>query len=213
MRNLHALKRTYKHTYTYTVYTYAHTLSVFSLSTQHPTPMLRAWPPLLLASNSGHYITVSVDHQGTAPGHSALVAPSSELLCGPAQSLNYGQAKRGILLRGDVPICWPLQKTDRYKWPKFWLEIGHSSVILTLQKPGGFGAHWHTHTHHTLSPFPALWVSNHTLSQLHVQSNGITTSTHVKYSNRMFKCMISAKSFYFPDVVYGHFLRYLNVIS
>lgn len=75
--------------------------------------------PLLLASNSGHYITVSADHQGTAPGHSPLEAPSSELLCGPAQSLNYGPAKRGILLQGDVPICWPLQKTDRYKWPKF----------------------------------------------------------------------------------------------
>lgn len=74
----------------------------------------------------------------------------------------------------------------------------------------------HTHTHHMLSLFPALRMSNHILSQLHEESNGISTFTHVTYSNRVTECVnvcLLAKYSYFPDVVYGHFFRYLHVIS
>lgn len=139
--------------YTYSIHMCTHT-SVFSLSTQHPTPMLRAWPPLLLASNSGHYITVSVDHQGTALGHSPLVAPSSELLCGPAQSLNYGQAKRGILLGETFQFVVLYRKqTGTNGLSSGWKSVIQLSFKL-CKKPGGFEAHRPTHTSYIV-PVPS----------------------------------------------------------
>lgn len=152
---------------------------------QYPTPMLRARTPLCC-----WHLTVGTTSLSATrpPGNSFRPLSSCRAkLCAPlwpSPAAELWPSRRGTLYWRDVPICWPLHKTDRYKWHKCRLEIGHSCVISNSAKAYciGFGAH--RQRHHTSSLLQAVqWALKYWFNE---EQEEAASTAHAKTEHRWY---------------------------
>lgn len=104
---------------------------------------------------------------GNGSGPLSLVAPSSELRCGPAQSLNYGQAIEAHCSAETFQFVGLYRKRTGTNDPSVSWKSAIQVSFFTLQNPKGFEACWNTHTSYVVFvPGPTKLVIIYCLSSM-----------------------------------------------